>query len=76
VSAFVLGHVDLLDGRGRSGERATPNGIGVAEHRRVEPVVVGIGLGVDDTSTGTCSASTIASITSVRRPSLKFGTTP
>ena len=36
----------------RPGQRAAPDGVGIAEHRGVEPVVVGVGLGVDDASAG------------------------
>ena len=50
VTTFVLGHVDPLDGDGRPGQRAAPDRVGVAQHGRVEPVVVGVGLGVDDAS--------------------------
>ena len=52
MPAPVLAHVDPLDRYRGPGHRARPHGIGVAEHRRVEPVVVGVGLGVDDASAG------------------------
>ena len=57
--------------------RARPDGVGIAEHRGVEPVVVGVGLRVDDASARHVQRLARSPRSRrVRRPSLKFGTTP